>query len=108
MTRSLVRWTASAVVMAALGACAPHEIDFVASRTPAPRPAEPSPGNSRLPVPPPGEVRAATLADGWPVWVVRHASGDVTVISAVRSRPRARQPSPLPDADLVTWIGGTR
>jgi hypothetical protein len=54
------------------------------------------------------EARGAMLADGWPVWVVRHGDGSVTVFSAVAAR--ARSGATLFDVDraLVRWQPRTR
>ena len=42
---------------------------------------EPAEPLGRLELPTPGELRADYLADGTPVWVVRHENGDVSVLS---------------------------
>src|SRR5690606_34052645 len=55
------------------------------------------------------------LAVGWPVWLVHHADGDVSVFSAVRRPDPDAAPArsgerlqPLTRSSLVSWIPGTR
>jgi hypothetical protein len=55
-----------------------------------------------LPLPPPDEPVAATLADGTPVWVMRRAEGDVTVVEALSPR------YDLGVRELVGWCPGSR
>jgi hypothetical protein len=71
-------------------------------------PASPPSFDAMLDAPPVGEARGATLADGWPVWVVRHADGTLDVFSAVVGR--ARSGATLFDGDraLVRWLPGER
>ena len=62
-----------------------------------------------MPLPPVGEARAATLADGWPVWVVHHEGGAVSVISGVAAA-RTRSASTLfaGPAAIVLWLPAAR
>src|SRR6185437_1580977 len=68
----------------------------------------PASRTTALALPPVGEARGATLADGWPVWVIRHYDGSVTVASAVASHERSAATLFRPGASLVTWIAGAR
>lgn len=52
---------------------------------------------SSLPLPPAGEVRSELLADGTPVWVVRHDDGTVSVLDAVSAH------RPYGIGHLVAW-----
>ncbi len=84
------------LVLAGLVACnsgyALHGSQASSARPPAGR-------GSIVALPPPGDARPDVLAEGWPVWVVRHGDGSATVVSAVG-------PSHL--RALVRWLPVTR
>ena len=62
-----------------------------------------------LALPPIAQTRGAALADGWPVWLVRHDSGDVTVISAVApQRSRSATTVFAGQSALVRWLPASR
>ena len=50
-----------------------------------------------------GEARAAQLADGWPVWVIRHRDGGITVVSAVVERARSARTLFAGGTTLARW-----
>jgi hypothetical protein len=62
-----------------------------------------------VPLPRVRETASASVGDGWPVWLVRHDDGSVTVISAV-AMPRARSATTLfaGQSALVRWLPATR
>ncbi|HEV7559243.1 MAG TPA: hypothetical protein VGO00_27400, partial [Kofleriaceae bacterium] len=62
-----------------------------------------------IPLPRVLETTSASLGDGWPVWLVRHDSGSVTVISAV-APPRVRSATSLfaGQSALVRWLPASR
>jgi hypothetical protein len=73
-------------------------------------PAEPLPSHARdtaLTVPEPGEARGAALDDGFPVWLVRHADGTLSVLSAVASRERSGATLFATGDALVRWLPAT-
>jgi hypothetical protein len=56
-----------------------------------------------------GEARGDVLGDGWPVWVVRHADGSATVLSAVaRAHARSAETLFAGRAALVRWLPAVR
>lgn len=70
-------------------------------------------GRSFVARPPVGEAAAAVLADGFPVWVVPHTDGTVTVISAAAPPPPRNGRtydgvSAQIDQALVAWLPGAR
>jgi len=74
-------------------------------------PGEPEPlhvRDSALVVPPPGETRAAALDDGFPVWLVRHADGTLSVISGVAPRERSGATLFAAGGALVRWLPASR
>jgi hypothetical protein len=70
--------------------------------------ASPPSFDAMLDVPPIGDARGATLVDGWPVWVVRHADGTLDVFSAVVRRVRSGATLFDGDRALVRWLPGER
>lgn len=71
-------------------------------------------GRSRVPRPARGGELSASLSNGFPVWVVHHADGTISVISAVApARPkgggfRRDDVAAQVDRGLVSWIPGVR
>jgi hypothetical protein len=70
--------------------------------------ASPPSFDAMLDVPPIGDTRGATLADGWPVWIVRHADGTLDVFSAVVHRERSGATLFDGDRALVRWLPDAR
>ncbi|HEY1815179.1 MAG TPA: hypothetical protein VGG74_22685 [Kofleriaceae bacterium] len=99
--RSLV----ACFVCIALVACT-HAI--VLRGAPTPVAVEPGSRGTTLAMPRVGDAYGANLADGWPVWVIRHYDGTVTVASAVATHDRSAATLFQPDAALVAWVAGTR
>jgi hypothetical protein len=72
---------------------------------------KPDGGGAALTTPPAGEARGATLANGWPVWIVAHDDGTFSVLDAVVTRPHYPQPLTTPEPTeqaVVSWIPGVR
>ncbi|HEY1546949.1 MAG TPA: hypothetical protein VGG28_03980 [Kofleriaceae bacterium] len=88
------------VVALALVACSSPPLVLRGSPTLA---ALPPSFDAMFDVPPIGDVRGATLADGWPVWLVRHADGSLDVFSAVVRRVRSGATLFDGDRALVRW-----
>ena len=62
-----------------------------------------------LAMPPFGEARSAALINGWPVWMVHHTDGTVTVVSGVGpARTRSAEILFASNSALVRWFPTTR
>ena len=102
----------SSLALAVVVACGASHVEMRgAAYPPDAEPSSPNAAGATFPLPSIGEAVAATIAHGWPVWIVRHDDGSVSVLGAVtttawskgdRSRFFQR------DAGLVRWIPGVR
>ena len=88
-----------------LSACASP---LVLQGSPSPPAAPPLRAETSLALPARGEIRSDVVGAGWPVWVVRHDDGRVSVISGVVARARSGATLFEPTAAIVRWFPGTR
>lgn len=106
-----MRWSATAVVTV-LVACGGERVAMRGAAYRADEaPSSPGDAATTFPLPGVGEAVAATLPQGWPVWIVHHADGAVSVLSAVavtRANGRDHPGFFERDAGLVRWISGVR
>jgi len=94
------------IVLVALAACGPSYALHGSQADPA----RPVAGRgSVVELPAGGAARGDVLRDGWPVWVVRHADGSASVLSAVAPPHRSSADALFASrSELVRWLPAAR
>jgi hypothetical protein len=89
----------------ALAACS---TPLVLQGSPSPPAPPPIHAEASLALPARGEVRSDVVSGGWPVWVIHHDDGRVSVLSGIAARARSGPTLFEPTAAIVRWFPHTR